>query len=151
MKAALRSFIFRGLAGRRSTIFILALIAVITFFAMSFLTESWTYLNGLMTGMLGVMVVLIFVVYRTHWSGMATKLARMKNPRATFRLNDAMISVEADSGMVSYPWRTFVSIFETKDVWLLVTAPNQFITMPVHNVNAEVRAFVKSKIGPASA
>lgn len=78
---------------------------------------------------------------------MRAKLNAMSERRATFRLTDIDLLIEADSGSVGIPWAKIVDVWPARGVWLLVLAPNQFVSLPLRGVPVEALDFLKSKIG----
>jgi hypothetical protein len=58
------------------------------------------------------------------------RLRRMKTPQSMVSLSKATFAVTADSGSWSVPWRTLTELWQFREFWLLLTAPNQYITLP---------------------
>jgi hypothetical protein len=149
MKAAARAFVLRGLFhGSRvlSTLAVLAILLSCVFFAVQ---GKLDFGAGLLFGAIGVLVFVAVLAWWLHWRLMRSKLQRMMDQRAIFRLSDESLTVEADSGAVKFPWRVIKDIWPSERFWLLMLAPDQFVTLPLHGVSTDALAFLKSKVVPA--
>ena len=147
LKAAVRQFVWRSFFYKRPKPTAIAMGGAILCSAVLFALGEWT--SGLV--LLICSVCSMFFIYALVWwwqlRSMRAKLNAMSERRATFRLTDIDLLIEADSGSVGIPWAKIVDVWPARGVWLLVLAPNQFVSLPLRGVPVEALDFLKSKIG----
>ena len=145
MKAALRAYVARAMLSGRGGLSIAAGVLVVAALTMRIALRDWTFVTGVLVGLVAAILAMVVAVYFAHWRGMRTKLARMTRREATFRLADEDIAIEADSGSTRMPWATF------KDVWrfVLMLAINQVVTLPLGGAPQGALDFISAKVVPS--
>jgi hypothetical protein len=95
----------------------------------------YRWLGGMWFGAATVLLILIVLVYFMHYRRGMARLRRMKMPHSTILLIAATFMLTADSGSWSVPWRTFTELWQFREFWLLLTSPNQYITLPMEGLS----------------
>ncbi|MFV0335613.1 MAG: YcxB family protein [Tropicimonas sp.] len=112
----------------------------------------WRGERGWPVGVIGIAVLLppfmVVAIWAAHYSNTVGKFRRMTSNRADFRLGDDGFEVTSELGGASLPWSGITGIWERPGYWMLFTAPNQFLTLPLANVSAADRDFVLSRLSP---
>jgi hypothetical protein len=86
-------------------------------------------------------------LWRAHLGNTLGKFRLMTTPESTFTLTGDSLSVLINNGAgATLPWSYFQEIWDCKDCWLLLLAPNDFITLPTRGVPDEALNFIRSKI-----
>jgi hypothetical protein len=148
MKAAVWKYVLRTAFLEHTWYSVLAIFGVLGCALLLFVLHDLTFGAGLFAGLVASIALLFVYTGWAHWQGMRAKLRRMKEPKATFRLSDDDVSIEADSGSSRLPWTTIKDIWRFDRVWLLMLASNQFVTLPLQGAPSDALAFLNSKIAP---
>lgn len=127
----------------------LGLIAIaVSVLALGFLLlrgdRSWFV--GLLGAVLLFGAALLAAVWRWRHHEMRRKLAAIPSRKGVVTLEDSTISIATEAGTVSLPWDRFTEVWKLKDCWLLFVAPNDFLTLPVENIPADVLSFLVRKL-----
>lgn len=89
---------------------------------------------------------LIALMWIVHTRNTVGKFRRMRYPVATIAFEDEGLSTSSDLGRALIPWSTISEIWERPGYWMLFTAPNQFMTLPIETVPLADRDFLRSKV-----
>jgi len=148
MKAAVWKYVLRAAFLEHTWSSVLAISGVLGCALLLFVLHALTFGAGLFAGLVAAIALLFVYTGWAHWRGMRAKLRRMSEPKATFRLSDEDVSIEADSGSSRLPWTTIKDVWRFDRVWLLMLASNQFITLPLQGAPPDALAFLNSKVAP---
>ena len=148
MKTAVLKYVLRAAFLEHTWHSVLAIFGVMGCVLLLLVFHQFTFGAGLFAGLIAAIALLFLYAGWAHWRGMRAKLRRMKEPRATFRLSDEQISIEADTGSSRLPWDAIKDIWRFDRVWLLMLASNQFITLPLQGAPPDALAFLDSKVAP---
>ncbi len=150
MKAVAPQYLFRIAFLEHTWHSVLAIFGVVGCAVLLFLLheKELTFVTGLFAGLIASIALWFAFVGWAHWRGIRGKLRRMKEPKATFRLSDDEISIEADTGASRLPWTTIKDIWRFDRFWLLMLASNQFLTLPLRDAPPDALEFLKSKVPP---
>ena len=109
--------------------------------------RSW--FTGVMSAVLIIFVAGFLALWRMHRSQMIQKLAAIPSRQAEVVLDGEAITVSAESGSTSLPWKGFTEVWKLPDCWLLFLAPNSHITLPLRGVPQEALAFIDTHLPDA--
>jgi hypothetical protein len=98
----------------------------------------------LILGML-FMVALFFIHYRNS----TQKLRAMGTPQAELIATHSSLSVSSGAGSASLPWSSVSEIWQFPTFWLLLFSKNQFATLPLADISAELREFMLQRVREA--
>ena len=146
LRVAVRTYVLQAVFSRRQALTRAAIGLLLGCVAFLFVTgdRSWSF--GLLVGLCLALAVFTATAYVVHLSGMRAKVGRMAQPQAKVTFAADSVTIEADSGATTLPWRAFRDIWDCGTCWLLMLAPNQFLTLPKRDVPAAALAFAQSKI-----
>ena len=146
LSAAVRAYVVRAVFHRTRALASAALVLLLGCVVFLFVTgdRSWSF--GLLLGLLLALALVLVTAYVTHLRFMRAKVGRMAQPQAKVTFAADSVTFEADSGATTLPWRAFKDIWDCGTCWLLMLAPNQFLTLPKRDVPAPALAFAQSKI-----
>ena len=150
MKAAARTFVTRGLFHGRQLLVWIAIGCVGTYAVILVATGDRTFMAGILLALFAAIPLLAITAWWMHWRSMRSKLELMEQRVATVRLSDDGISFEADSGTAKLPWRAIKDVWRTEQAWLFVLAANQFVTLPLRDIDPAALAFITAKVTPVS-
>jgi len=86
-------------------------------------------------------------LWRAHLRSTLGRFRLMPTPESTFTVTGDALSVVIDDGAGStLPWSYFREIWDCGDCWLLLLAPNDFITLPTRGVPDAALNSIRSKI-----
>lgn len=113
----------------------------------------WKGEQGWLVGVVGVAVIIALclpiVAWIAHYRNTVGKFRRMSSRRADFTFLDEGFEIVSELGAAKIPWSTVTEIWERSNYWMIFTAPNQFMTLPVETVSLTDRKFLRSKIPSA--
>ena len=137
------AYLRRGL-GISGLVALAGLIAAAVFLVAS---EPGSWLAGLVSGAVAVLILLLIGLYLLHYRQGMAKLARMGQPHAVLQLTELELHVSSQGGTFSTPWSTFTNLWQFADFWLIVIGKGQFMTLPLADLTDEAQAFIASRIG----
>ncbi|MBB3611104.1 YcxB family protein [Rhizobium sp. BK602] len=145
VRDAVRTFVWRrGVAGQKGLWAAEAVLIALLI---------WLPLRGEQGWLLGVVSViallppcLIIAMWVAHHRNTVGKFRRMPSRRADFTFLDDGLVVASELGSTKIPWAGVTEIWERPAYWMIFTAPNQFMTLPVETVSADDRDFLRSKV-----
>ena len=109
--------------------------------------DMWlTFIVSVVAALPPCLIVLMWIAHHRNTVG---KFHRMRNNFAKFAIGDEIIAVSSDLGAAQIPWSTISEIWERPDYWMLFTAPNQFMTLPIETVPLADRDYLRSKVSVA--
>jgi hypothetical protein len=144
VRDAVRTFVWRrGLAGQK------LLWTVEAAMTASLIWMIWRGEGGWVFGVVCLAVLLppclIAAVWVAHHRNTVGKFRRMSTGRAEFAFHAEGFDVASELGSGSIPWSTVTEIWERPAYWMIFTAPNQFLTLPLEPVSPADRDFLRSK------
>lgn len=86
------------------------------------------------------------VSYRIYLSRSMEKFKRLKDATAKFRFTDKGIWVESEIGSSEVAWNFIEKIWAFPNVWLLFYPKQGYTTLPVTEIDEELRQFIISKV-----
>ncbi|MBN9221304.1 MAG: YcxB family protein [Mesorhizobium sp.] len=114
----------------------------------------WQGERGWVVGAFGVFIflppALIIAIWVAHYRNTVGKYRSMPSRRADFTFFDDGVQVESELGSARIPWAMFIKIWERPNYWMLITSPNQYVTLPLDTMSASDRDFVRSKVAAAN-
>ncbi len=109
----------------------------------------WYGDRGWLTGAVGIVILLLPLMVASIWiahhRNTIGTYRRMPTPQAEFTFYDKEFEVMSALGSAKIPWSTITEIWERPSYWMIFTAPNQFMTLPVQTLSATDRDFLRSK------
>lgn len=113
----------------------------------------WLPLRGEQGWLFGVVSViailppcLTIAMWVAHHRNTVGKFRRMTSRRADFMFLDEGLEVASELGSARIPWSGVTEIWERPAYWMIFTAPNQFMTLPLRTLSADDRDFLRSKV-----
>ncbi len=123
---------------------------VLTIFLATYV--SYLVINGNRSWFVGVLgtisllaIVLIPSFYFIHLNRSLKQLKKMKKPEANLELTEDRLIMSSDLGKSEIDWSVIKKIWCFDNVWLLVFAAGEFVSLPIVNVNNEAREFMLLK------
>lgn len=145
VRDAVRTFVWRRVIANQKRLWV-AEIAMVALF----LWQLWSGDAGWLTGVFGGLVLLypamILVAWIAHYRNTVGKFRRMQTRQATFVFYDEGFDVASDLGSAKIPWSTVIEIWERPTHWMIFTAINQFMTLPIQTEKVDVLDFLKTKV-----
>lgn len=147
MRAAVNAFTWRTLFHDRPlrTAAPLALIAL-SAAGLAFLGEGEDAAM-LFIGALALLAILVGGGWRMQQRIMREKVEKARDHISSARLSDEGVVIDAGGQAPLLPWKSIKAIWPTERVWLLVTATNHFIALPVERAPKEALQFMQAQIG----
>lgn len=124
----------------------IAVACMIMGLAIMMILNPGSWWAGAALGAVAVLMLLLIGIYVLHYRVGIAKLKRMGRPHATLRLTDAEFLVSSGAGTFSVPWATFTDLWRFPNFWLLVFGRGQFMTLPLQDLNADIRIFIESRV-----
>jgi hypothetical protein len=138
-----RSLIHRG--WRAPVTLAIALVAVMVLCA----GDDWGYLCGAAQGAL-VMLVLLFVLSHVSAAQESEQFARKLPTRAARCVfTDEAMTIENAFATSVLKWPVVQKVVRGPDVWLFFLARGQFMALPAGNIDAQIGAFIESRVTAA--
>ena len=142
IKFAVRQFWRRSIDAGGFAAFILMTALAIYLFVIG--DRSW------LLGVVGTAVLFCFVIgaasYRIYLSRSMEKFKRMNDGIAKFQFSDNGIWVESDIGASEVAWAFIEKIWVFPKVWLLFYPKQGYSTLPVADIDDELRQFIIEKV-----
>lgn len=117
----------------------------------------WLFMQGergWLIGVIGMGVLLpplvILLLWLAHHRNTVGKFHRMATHRADFTFLDDGFAVASELGAATIPWSAVTEIWERPGYWMIFTAPNQFMTLPLATVSAADRDYLRAKTSAAA-
>lgn len=147
--ALVRSAVCRFWWRRVGPMYLLALATV----ALGVTYRAWegdrSWLMGVLGAVLCVGIVIPAALFWTHYRQAFAKLRGMKTPEARLAVGDVGLTIASDLGRSEIPWSTVTALWRFPDLWLLVFAESQFITIPLESVPLDVRDRIRASVEKA--
>jgi hypothetical protein len=143
LKSAVWAFLFDRWGGFPTlAVFALVVAGLIGFVAAG--SDGW--FAGFVSALLLVSLAAGALTWMLYWRRAVTKLRRLKTPVSTFTLSDDRIAVANDAGSMTLAWSAIREILDCGPCWLLVLDGQQFVTLPIQEIDAEALAFLRGKV-----
>ncbi len=124
----------------------LALGAVVLGTGAMLLHDPFSWASGIMLGATLMLLLLFLFVYGLHYRRSMRILRRMGNARARITLTETTFEAASEAGTSAIPWTAFEAVWTFPGFWLLILGGGQFMTLPLADMNSEIRAFILSRI-----
>ena len=148
VRDAVRAFVWRRLIINQKRLWV-AETAIILLFVWQLVGDG----AGWAIGVLGIAALLypsmIVLAWVAHYRNTAGKLRKMSTRQATFALRDEGFDVASELGSAQIPWSTVTEIWQRPTYWMIFTAINQFMTLPIQAASVDDLDFMKSKVRSA--
>ncbi|MBN8949533.1 MULTISPECIES: YcxB family protein [unclassified Rhizobium] len=145
VRDAVKTFVLRRLIVNQKRLWV-AEIAIISLF----LWQLWSDGAGWPVGVLGAIAFLypamIVLAWVAHYRNTVGKFRKMATRQATFTLRDEGFDVASELGSAQIPWSTVTEIWQRPTYWMIFTAINQFMTLPIQAASVDDLDFLKSKL-----
>jgi hypothetical protein len=126
-------------------LFALAVLGCLT--AYLFITGDRTWLFGLaLAFFLGSLMLIAFAYFRIR-NGALEKFNRMPSGQATFTLSERGIDVSSESGHAEIFWDSIERVLKYPRAWLFVIRGAGYFTVPIQEVDVEIREYILHKLG----
>ncbi|WGJ08524.1 YcxB family protein [Brucella intermedia] len=148
VRGAVRAFVWqRGVARQKA---LWAAEAVLIAFLIWLL---WRGQQGWLVGVVSVVVFLppclIITLWIAHYRNTVGKFRRMSSHQAEFTFLDEGLEIVSEVGSAKIPWLGVTEIWERPAFWMIFTAPNQFMTLPVQTISPADLDFLRTKVARA--
>jgi YcxB-like protein len=117
---------------------------------------AWLLWRGDRSWVVGVVATSLFMgiafsaaVYVLNLRNTLRKLRDMGQPQATLVAEETSFSLVSGTGSSTLAWSSVGKVWCYDDFWLLMFAPSQFVTLPLADMEADMQAFVLSRIEAA--
>ena len=145
LKAAVRAYVLHRLGGKALVLTLAVAGVLYCGYLIGFGRDR--VFAGLMTVLFACALLFVAFVWLAHRRNTLGKFRHATTPESTFTLTDDSLSVLLDDGAAAtLPWAYFQEILACKDCWLLLLAPNDFMTLPTRGVSDEALNLIRSKI-----
>ena len=74
---------------------------------------------------------------------------KLGGPPAPFRADSSGFTIASPVTTQTYAWSLVTEVWRFPDFWLLMFGRNNFITLPLDSLSAELRAFVLERVEAA--
>jgi len=91
-------------------------------------------------------VLMPVLVYVVHYRNSMSKFREMSSPTAEFMADDDGFTLTSDRATTTPKWSATREVRRYNVLWLLLFSRAQFVTIPLHGLSEEMRAFVLGKI-----
>lgn len=110
---------------------------------------GWEYVCGLLQGAL-ILLVLLFVLSRLSAAEQARRFAaKLPTRAARCSFTEEAMTVENALATSVLKWPVVQKVVRGPDVWLFFLARGQFMVLPADKLQAEVGAFIESRVTAA--
>jgi hypothetical protein len=149
MSAAVNAFTFRALFVEKPllTAAPLALIAL-SCAGLAYMGEGEDALM-LLIGALALLAIMVGGGWRMHRRQMREKVEKARGHISSARLLDEGVVIDAGGEAPLLPWKSIRAVWPTERVWLLVTATNHFIALPISQAPKEALEFMRARVDAA--
>jgi len=142
IRFAARQFWWRSF-GRRGLVIFALLLALAVYF---FVTGDRSWLIGFLGAAVLVCLFIGIFSYRSSLSRPMEKFKAMKSATARFRFTGRGIWAESDVGSAEISWAFIEKIWAFPNVWLLFYPKQGYSTLPVTEIDEELRQFIINKV-----
>jgi hypothetical protein len=145
LRAAVRAYVLHGLGGKALVLMLAVAGVLYCSYLIGFGRDRW--FAGFVTVLFTCSLLFVAFVWLAHLRNTLHKFRHLTTPESTFTLTDDSLSVLIDNGAAAtLPWAYFQEILVCKDCWLLLLAPNDFMTLPTRGVSDEALNLIRSRI-----
>ena len=120
-----------------------AVLGVAAFLA---LEGRWNFATGAYVGLVAAALLIYPLAIALRWRRMNKLVAAMKRPESEFMLDEAAMTVRADSGTSVIPWSQFKDIWRCRTCWLLVMRTDNFITLSLKDASKPALDFLSAHV-----
>jgi hypothetical protein len=129
-------------------LFFFAMFITFVSFVFLLLSGNSSWITGLIGTVLFFAVLIVTLLFYSHYINGMKKLKSMGQPIAQITLRDHDFTITSGAGTNILPWSSVTEIWKSETFWLLLFAKNSFFTLPLQNVPKETQDFILSKIRP---
>ena len=129
-----------GLSGFIAFGFVLAFF----FYLLAIGDRSW--LLGFVGAVVCVALGMGVLSYRVYLNRSMSKFDNMQSPTAKFQFTDDTFCIESDIGRSELSWKMIERVWPYPSVWLVFIKKQGYVTLPVRDVDEEVKQFIINKI-----
>jgi hypothetical protein len=84
--------------------------------------------------------------YRIYLNRSMSKFDNMQSPTAKLQFTDDLFCIESDIGRSELSWRMIERVWSYPSVWLVFIKKQGYVTLPVRDIDEEIRQFIIDKI-----
>ena len=145
-KSLLRKTTAKYIIRQLSWLYYAALVLLAFSFISSIIHGSRGWYVGVIGSTLGLGLVFPLFVFIAHTRRNNFILSKMPSHKGIFIFDDDGFFVESEAGSGSVKWPLVTEIRQMKDAWLLIQSRYMYTTLPIENVDENVRAFILTKV-----
>ena len=147
VRRALNLYVFR----RLGPLSFVALALVAASLAFTLATDSWTWVDSLMSCVVAVFIGLVALAYVTRWRASSAFFGGAERASVDFDFDEEGVRMRSHMGESMLVWGAFDEILRFDGLWLLVYARSGYVTLPLEQVPEGCRALIASRVGSADA
>jgi len=105
---------------------------------------SWAV--GAIGTTLAVGVAFPVALYFVHYRNSLRKFRSMGSPQSSFAASESSFSLSSGAGSSTLPWSAITEVWQFSTCWLLLFSKAHFVTLPLADVNSELRALILQRV-----
>lgn len=105
----------------------------------------------LLAGALTLLAIFALAGWRMHQRRMREAVERARGHFSSARLFDEGVMIDAGGQSPLLPWKQIRAVWPSERVWLLITATNHFIALPIDRAPREALEFLSARVAAAQA
>ena len=106
--------------------------------------DSW--IVGVLASALALGVTFVVALYVIHFRNSMQKFRTLGNAQAVLEASPTQLSLSSAAGTATLPWSAVAEVWQLTSCWLLLFSKAQFVTLPLIDMNPEVRAFILERV-----
>ena len=145
-KSLLRKTTIKYIIRQLSWLYFAALVLLAFSFISSISHGSRSWFIGVIGAILGLGFVFPLFAFIAHTRRNNFILSKMPSHKGTFIFDDDGFFVESEAGSGSIKWPMVTEVRQMKDAWLLIQGRYMYTTLPIENIDKNVRSFILRKV-----
>ena len=93
-----------------------------------------------------VLVTLFLAAWLAHLRAAFARLRALDAMHATFRFDEAGLSVTSKAGSTTLVWAALGEVWAYRHFWIVTQAENAYFTLPIDTAPAEALVFARTKL-----
>ena len=106
--------------------------------------SSW--IVGVLASTLAMGITFAVALYVIHFRNSMQKFRALGHAQAVLKASPTELSLSSAAGTATLPWSAVAEVWQIETCWLLLFSKAQFVTLPLIDVNSEVRAFILERV-----
>ncbi|WP_424361561.1 YcxB family protein [Methylocystis parvus] len=150
MRAAVNAFVWRALFRDKPLRALLPLALIALSCAGLAVAGDGEDAMMLFIGATALLAIFVAGGWRMQQRMMREKVERARGHLSSATLFDEGVVIDAGGAAPLLPWKSIAAVWPGERVWLLITATNHFVALPVERASKEALDFLTTKVAQAS-